>query len=483
MKIPMEVLLERLAYLNPEVALSDRDVEVRGVRLLPVHVNQISKEYVYFCHYSDFDQVEQDLILIAILPPGAQLPARKNYILLRTDMPIQNIMNDLLGLETLLQNWERDMIQAMGSGPSLQRLLELSEPVLGNPVVVLDPALRTLGCIRGYEIDDVVFKELTELGYLTQESFNRLKTHNYFTEDHYTGQTLILPPSEIKAYTSTLTAILDGTNVRYLVLMLCSNVECTPGLMALFQVLLERIRICLSSLDDVMGEQREQYEYFILDLLEKRNMSSEEIEERSRCFLNIRKQTYHCIVIQLNRSTDMYRKHAQMTLSNCCADWEPIIYKGKILILATLDDSGLLKQFDAQSQLERLTDFLRHADAKAGISNEFTSYAGLRNAYEQGTAALELGRVLEKGRLDLYWYADYATYQWLSAAGEKLGLQQMLHPVVPSILDYDRTHRTEYLLILESFLKHERNYTNTPQEHNNHPNNLIYHKKRIIEQF
>ena len=371
----------------------------------------------------------------------------------------------------------------MGTGPSLQRILELSEPVLGNPVVVLDPAFRTLGCIRSYETDDAVFKELIELGYLTQETFNRLKTHNYFTADHYTGETLVLPPSEIKEYTSTLTAILDGTTVRYLVLMLCCNVEFSPGLLALFQFLLEKIRICLSSMDDVIGQQREQYEYFLLDLLEQREMSPREIEERSMCFLNIRKEAYNCVVVRLNRSTDMYRKHAQLTLSNLFAEWEPIIYKDTILFLAVLGHHRLLEYFDTQQQLERLAEFLDHADARAGISNQFASYDGFREAYQQGLAALELGSQLDKERSCLFWYADYAVYQILTAAGRTLSLQTMLNPLLQEIQVFDQKHGTKYLVILEAFLRHERNYSDTAEELHMHRNNVIYHMKRIYELF
>ena len=483
MKIPMELLLERLAYLKPRVKLPDRGIWVSGVRMLPTRGGKISKEYVYFGTYADFDWIEEGLILIAVVPPGAPDPERERFILLETEEPLSDIINDLLGLEALLQHWERDMIQAMGSGPSLQRLLELSEPVLGNPILVLDPAFRTLGCTRSFETDNVVFRELSELGYLTQETFNSLKEHGYFTEDHYTGETLILPPSELKDFTSTLTAILDGTTVRYLVLMLCCNVECTPGLLALFRFLLEKIRICLAQMDDVIGEQREQYEYFLLDLLEKREMGPEEIEERGRCFLQMRKEHYNCVVIRLNRSTDMYRKHAQLTLRNLCAEWEPIIYKDTILLAASLGNRRLMEYFDTQSQLERLSGFLEHADARAGISNQFSSYEGFREASQQGIAALELGRKLEREEGNLYWYADYAVFQFLTVAGERLGLQTMLNPLLTEITGYDQAHHTEYLAILEAFLRNERNYTNTARELHMHRNNVIYHMKRMYELF
>lgn len=483
MKIPLELILERMAYLNPTVCLSDRGIWVSGVRMLPSRAENISKEYIYFCNYEDLFRTDQDLIFVAAAPGDAPCPQGKRCILLEPSAPMEDVFNDLLGLDSLLQNWERGMIQAMGDGPSLQRLLELSEPVLGNPIVVLDPAFQVLGCIKSFETDDLVFKELMDLGYITQNTFNTLKENGCFTEDHYTGNTLVLPPSKIKAYTSTLTAILDGTTVRYLVLMLYCNTSFSPGHFALFQFLLEKIRIVLTSMDDVLGEHREQYEYFLLDLLEAREMSEEEIAARSKCFLRLPSETFNCVVVRLNRSTDMYRKHAKVTLSNICAEWEPIVYKDTILFLTQLGNRRLTDYYDTQSKLEQLQDFLIHADAKAGISNQFTSYQNIRTAYSQGIAALDLGVRLNPNQSEPYWFSDYAVYQILTAAREKLSLDSMLHPLIRELYDYDRTYKTQYLPILEAYLRNEDNYTNAARELHMHRNNVIYHVKRMCELF
>lgn len=483
MKIPMELILERMAYLNPRVSLPNRAIWINGVRMLPSLANDLSNEYLYFCKYQDLVENSQDLIFVAAAPHDAPLPQGKRCILLEPSAAMEDVFNDLLGLDSLLQNWERGMIQAMGDGPSLQRLLELSEPVLGNPIVVLDPAFQVLGCIRSFETDDLVFKELIELGYITQSTFNTLKENGCFTEDHYTGNTLILPPSEIKDYTSTLTAILDGTTVRYLVLMLYCNTSFSPGHFALFQFLLEKIRIVLTSMDDVLGEHREQYEYFLLDLLEGREMSEDEIAARSKCFLRLSPENYNCVVVRLNRSTDMYRKHAKMTLSNICAEWEPIVYKDIILFLTQLGNRRLTDYYDTEAKLEQLQDFLIHADAKAGISNQFSSYSNVRTAYCQAVAALNLGSRLNQQQTEPYWFSDYAVYQILSAAREKLPLDSMLHPLIRQLYDYDQSYKTQYLPILESYLRNEDNYTNTARELHMHRNNVIYHVKRMCELF
>ena len=137
--------------------------------------------------------------------------------------------------------------------------------------------------------------------------------------------------------------------MRYLVLMLYCNTSFSPGHFALFQFLLEKIRIVLTSMDDVLGEHREQYEYFLLDLLEAREMGEEEIAARSKCFLRLPSETFNCVVVRLNRSTDMYRKHAKVTLSNICAEWEPIVYKDTILFLTQLGNRRLTDYYDTQS--------------------------------------------------------------------------------------------------------------------------------------
>lgn len=485
MRIPMDLILERLQYLNPQASLRHPEYWVKGIKLLPSRCDGISGEYLYLGVYEDFARVPPGLILAAVADRDAPAPPLDDYILLRTDEALPDIFNELLGLQLGLQNWELELEQALNSGLGPQRLLDLSEPILGNPIVLLDPALKTLACTRAFDTDDGVFSDLLTLGYLTQDNFNLLRQNQYFTPDHYTGETLIIPPSKIKQYTSTLTAILDGTQVRYLILMLFSNYSYSEGTLQLFLFFLEKMRTCLSQQDEHFGEQRDQYEFFLLDLLEGRCTDPEEITQRGRCFLAPEGLAFNCVVIRLNRGTDMYRKHARLTIASRFPRWRPILYRDCILVHPALGTHPSELMPEAANQLMMLTDFLEEADAYAGVSNCFYSYTDVSVSYRQGLAALDLGCRLNPrqaaGRL--FWYADYQLFQVLTAASAQLSLPEICNSLLLEVRAYDQIHHTAYLSILDCFLRHERNYTRTAAELHMHRNNVIYHIRRIQELF
>ena len=147
MKIPMELILERMAYLNPRVCLSDRGIWVSGVRMLPSKAEKISNEYIYFCKYEDLSRTNQDLIFVAAAPGDAPLPQDKRCILLEPSAPMEDVFNDLLGLDSLLQNWERGMIQAMGCllyTSSTSRAISSTKPIEANAPTKAAPIMPRL---------------------------------------------------------------------------------------------------------------------------------------------------------------------------------------------------------------------------------------------------------------------------------------------------------------------------------------------------
>lgn len=114
MKIPMELILERMAYLNPRVCLSDRGIWVSGVRMLPSKAEKISNEYIYFCKYEDLSRTNQDLIFVAAAPGDAPLPQDKRCILLEPSAPvvIRAMHGQSWHLQQLLRNFRSTLRSA-----------------------------------------------------------------------------------------------------------------------------------------------------------------------------------------------------------------------------------------------------------------------------------------------------------------------------------------------------------------------------------
>lgn len=491
MYVPMDLILERLEYVSPENHLKPSHCHrwIKGMKLLPPDCTDLKEEYLYVTdrYFSVPDPCEASILIID--PEGIWTHFPSSYLLTRTNVPLPEIFDQLLGLQVLLQNWDLQLSLSVSERRGVQHLLELSEPVLGNPIVVLDPAYRVLASTVSFDTDDWMFSQLFELGYLTQESFNKLRDNNYFTSKYYTGETVIVPPSPVKENYSTLTSILDPTktHVRYEVLMEFCNAPYSEGLLQLYLYLLERIKYYLEE-EDPVSASRERYEYLVLDILEERCTDPAEIEERSNCFLTHHQGKFNAIVIRLEHNTEMFRKFALSTLQDLYPEFPFIMYRDSILCFANLGNVNQHLEESAQSILSRLTDYLSHANAYAGISVQFERLNQLRQAYLQAEQALEIGRRLGS-RLNpnedknTFWYCNYHIYHILEAANESIPNLALFNDLYLELCAYDKANNTRYLEILLCFLRHERNYTNVGQELHMHRNTVIYHIQRITDLF
>jgi sugar diacid utilization regulator len=490
MKLPLEFIIEHLKKLNlnVETHLTNQKLWTKGVKLFPADKEGLNPEYLYFGTPEDLQCSYDCIILVIVFLDSITECIHDNYIILHTKRTLPSIFNELLGLYAWFQNWELQLEQSLSQNLGPQHLLDLSEPAFGNPIVITDPALKCLASTSAFDTDDIVFSELLSFGYITQHTFDTLKSHDYFTPDHYSGETLILPPSSIKKYTTTFLAVLDGGVESYLILMLFYNYDYSPGVMQLFLYFQEKL---ISSLKRNLRKNlnyRTQYEFFVIDLLERRCTELSEIEERSQCFEFA--CPYHSIVIRLVHDTDMYRKHAHLTLSLLFPYTKPVLFQDSIVIYTNLKFSKNNQNIETSTFLSHLTTFLNRTDAYAGISNQFRSYADITKSYHQSEVALSIGKALiQQSHLSnfkgqrIFCYFDLWLYQLIDVSHHSLFTYELCSDLFLEILEYDKNHQTNYLKILQVYLTNERNYTRTAADLYMHRNNVIYHIKRICELF
>ena len=136
MRVPMDLILERLEYVSPENHLKESHLHrwIKGMKLLPPDCVDLPEEYLYVTDrcYEIPDSCEASIVIID--PEGAWTHFPPSYLLLRTSVPLPEIFDQLLGMQTLLQNWDLQLSLSVSEKRGVQHLLELSEPVLGNPI-------------------------------------------------------------------------------------------------------------------------------------------------------------------------------------------------------------------------------------------------------------------------------------------------------------------------------------------------------------
>ena len=484
MDIPLEMLVDYMGYLNPEPRVKSRDMWVNGIKMMPEE-GKLDPNYVYFAQYNAESKIRDGAPIVFACAKDQAPPATlENCIILHTDVPVTVIFNEVLGLQTLIRDWEQEVELSISRREGVQRLLDISVRVFGNPIAIITTAFKTIAATWEYETNDPMFWELLELGYLTQKTYTTLQKNGYFAPEHLLGDTVLHQPNEIVGNTSTLTAVSHDGSVVFMVLMLCSNNPLSRGLLQLYELFIDKLKYFLQPAAATGDYLRNQQDYFIIDIIEGRISTAREISERALVYPPAFTTEYHSVLITHESSSAMYLEHAMNNLSAIFSNVHPIQHEGMILLHPDLSGSDTRKH----NFFDTLSSYLYSVHAFAGISEPYTGLQTLKESYRQSKEALAIGRQLQRGVLSnemlgilehdtrIFHFRDYHVYSMLMGKERDIG-------VLERIRKYDYDRQTDYYRILFIFLSLERSYTKAAAILHMHRNNVIYHTKRISEIF
>jgi hypothetical protein len=105
-----------------------------------------------------------------------------------------------------------------------------------------------------------------------------------------------------------------------------------------------------------------------------------------------------------------------------------------------------------------IPDLVQKFSWKAGISNKMDSFMDLRNGYMQANAALQLGRK-KNIRQGYYRFSDCIVDYIMDRAAGELSADNLLHPGIRVLIDYDRNNGTEYLKTVRRYINARYNMT------------------------
>ncbi|MGI6028232.1 MAG: PucR family transcriptional regulator [Candidatus Heteroscillospira sp.] len=480
----MEILLDYMAYLNPEIHLDRRDMWIDGIKLMPEN-HRLDKGFLYF-------SPPDPMVLPAGHPPVVyvcpfdckeEIPT-DNSIVLHTDMHLNAVFNELLGTQNLVRSWVHEVEISISRREGVQRLMDISGRVFGNPIAVMTGAFKTIAATWDFETSDSIFWELLELGYLTNDSYRKLKEYGYLSPEILDGKTHVFQPDALNSHTSTITAINQDGATGFIILMSCSNTPISPGIIQLYDYFIEKLRDYLQPATSSNDYLRSQFDNFLIDIIEGHISSQRDIVERSLVYPPAFQENYFSVIVGHESSTTLYLEHAMQNLSTLFPNVRMLQHNKNILMYP----KNSSKPEKNAAFFETLNEYLQVNRAHVGVSESFHGLENLRQAYIQARDSLEIGRRLsvsscvgdmlspDSGPRRIFRFSDYHVYMLLSGQQHELGILDQLHR-------YDIDHKTDYYRILFIFLSFDRQFTKTAALLHMHRNNVIYHIGRICEIF
>lgn len=104
--------------------------------------------------------------------------------------------------------------------------------------------------------------------------------------------------------------------------------------------------------------------------------------------------------------------------------------------------------------------FLRESLSMAGISNLCYGISQIRNGRMEADIALEIGR-RKKPEIWIHVFENYMMDYIADIIGGELPVNRLCHPAILILMNYDKTHKSEFVNTLKMYLQYQGNATYT----------------------
>lgn len=376
------------------------------------------------------------------------LPA--NFCLLKNASSILSLFNQIQDLFQSLEQWRNDLICACLKGASIQRLLEISQPVLNAPLAVMDSYSHLIASAPAWEP-----------GHMT-DAFNAFKEKirhcRISGQDDYVSEAglfcvnigrqssmpcqLFMLKKDPKTFCEHYDFLLE-----YLAEMIQYAFTHNTMLHSLFQTILAGKSInhtFISQQLDALGWRFE--DHYICIILEDSHMNAENPDLRSIC------------------------SYIENSMPWACA----FIYKNNIVIYINQSKA----QLTVSAISEKLAYFIRDQLLKAGYSRCMPGHMDLYEQYVQAHAALEMGKC-KRPSLWIHHFNEIALDYILEEATKKLPGYMISHEKLLKLKYIDNLHHTEYVKTLRCYLNNHCNAVQTAKALYIHRSTFLYRLDKI----
>ena len=418
-------------------------------------------------------------VLAGSSPALSAYKERREFNLISTSLSLAALCNLLYGVDADYNLWIQSMNHHLYARPDLPALLECGAKKLGGYACLLDAGGKLLCASPGDAPPVPLLRRMAAEEYLTLDGMKELEAARAAAEEDWF-------PMEggSGAWSLCIRPIRYKSQIVAHHLIALPGASCTASsreLAARFQDWTERF---------VLRYNHNKYETdnalstLVADLIEGRLTESEQLVGRIKQLPVHIKKYYHCVVVEPGAYV------APAHLGRLIRELEQIFpaglittYKGDVVILTW-------KLHHYAEPFENMPDFravLERYDARACIGNFTRWLSSLRPIYQQTKGVIQYARVFCPDPDErIYRFADYSMYQIVGLCVDNCRMFHggdpvyLCHPGVITLATHFLKRGTNLFPVLYTYLKNDRNLTQTARELFFHRNTL-QHKIEKIE--
>ncbi len=411
--------------------------------------------------------------------------AMAQICVVKRNLSLQELFNQTQRIYLRVVNWKMQLLRSVSRREGIQVLMDLSEPMIGNHIAVMDSSFKLIGYTRHVKTDDQVSNELMRHGFHSQDTIERFQQLGRYSQFEKEDRMIVSDDYAMSDYVTVKRIFHKNNTYTMLAVMVCCE-KYSQGILELFGILVDMLEIYVDSGMYAEGTGRPMIT-LIRDIMEGKLKTSEEISRRASLIGMKLHGTFQLMTVRFLDEANIPFRRVVAELSNAFPLYDIVLYQKQIL---------LFYQGEISKQIQKqLQNVLKLYEFQCGVSNLFSSLSQLPTAYKQAEAAIRIGSELttrkeegldkkEKERGKLYAFKDYVLYyqmQLILQHQEGMITNSMALQSLRILKENASSYSVDYLNILQTFLQCERRATLASARLCMHRNTVLYHIDRIQE--
>ena len=494
MRFSLRLIAERLCGKGfRALAMNDRDVFVRKVRLMPESGCPFDSETLYVGANSTDGALDYAPTSLHGGVPDGTSGNRKQVAgsFALTEMPgrswrIPSLIVEEAGDAPSLANAIADVIDELNEAfdrmselawqeDGMTDIVEALSELLGNSVYIVDSSFKVVAITRDPDLEEmsVNWMNAAKRGYLSYDVIANLIRSNEL-HDIESSSSATIVNSEFFYVPFANYNLRQAGKVQghlFVVQMYKPITSCDLELVDAAAPIVLR---ALQADPSFQKRRGPLYEHFVVDWLTGGLRDPAYIQSQLDALAFSAEDLSIVAIVRLPVDSDFRRERLARLLEDrqgCRA----VSHDGQVIALFQLK-----RHQEKADVLRKVKGICRNQQCRAAVSDVQDSFLNTPRAYRQAREAMRICDAMGFDD-DMVVYGDVAAYQPYLNFSSAEELDAFCHPAVIALREHDRTHAVQLLPTLSAFLKNDRDVLATAAVLYVHRNTLAYRIKRILE--
>ncbi len=482
MKLPITIITEHLSAWNPVAHFITSDDQLMFDTVSIVY----SEQTLFLDHTLYVIRSEEDLSNMTsgtAIFPGKVSSYPKTINIIELDYPDspEKLCSEISLCINSYSNWAEQLNLSIISGCELQDLVDLSEPFLKNPFVILNGTFDCVAASNNITEDDPLYYDVKKHGKPSPETMLQLSEYNknrkiengmFFSGKKYRLSKGIADYYEIFVDFAADGSLSYGFNMRF------KYCPVSPGLLSVIGIFTEKLEqyIDLNHTSDENTGIISFNEYLFPRVLDKD-------PDAIKLAANFPPFSRDYMIITSNNSSfrGISNNILSTTPGSCLFCHEKRYY---IFIPTELFDEKSF--YFIHQQEKRIAEVSSSYQLSIGVSGPVIGYTGLESACQQAVHALEMSHKAYSHSCDseyLLLYRDIALFDMAEHYCEHHDAKSFAPLGYLRMKDHDEKKGTDYCEFIKTYIMNGCNAAATAQKLFLHKNSIIYRVDKIKERF